>query len=645
MIHRFCGIFIVVTLYLVGVAQAEKQYLELPELIVVLDNGTSQPVRYAVDELVRFARASGNIRAVVADQASSRPIAHLLVGRTAAERIVGREQCSRLGLVASLGREGFVLAALPSRQPPAVVAAGWSEAGTRWAVYEFIKALDVTTTPARIALPLNRRERPDFALRGMYAHQHWDYRYPYALRTWQAEDWNRYVDLLAYFGYDLFQIWTMVGIVPLPPSPADETFLQKYVAVTEHAQRNHGMEVWLGECANNVCERRDLPPIEARDYFAAETLKNPGDPKQFRQLMDARRAFYSLVNNADGYWIIDSDPGGWRGSPAEQFVDILVGNRRLIDECTQLGPRAKLVYWMWMGWGAESRQENWRRAVRGLKQRAHPPLWFSACWPDHIRMVGDEGVSSTTVFYPYNAIEPEPSLPFTTVTPDRLREAVAVAAEHRELSGAMGNAQTPLVQLPNIYYFGRAAWRLEDRAISREQMAADLARLIFPHHAKELTRGWLALAGSDAVEARRAARELEDLVARQALGTPGPVGWKITPRPEWLVEDLVAMLHLHAVGLDFRRKAEDGNTPDDEAIALLRQYILQSIAWRHRNGFKKSPWDPVTSQPVYETARKRWRTDKGLPEKTLRPLREAITDAYGATEAEFTLAPISPKSQ
>lgn len=626
-------------------AENKTDRVDLSDLVVVANGRAPQPVRYAVDELVRFARVSGDVAAIVVDRPAVGSALQLLVGRALAEDVLGGEACRRLGLNEELGREGFVLRALESHKPPTVIAAGWTDAGTRWAVYEFIKALDVTTRPAALALPLARRERPDFALRGMYAHQHWDYRFPYALRTWRVEDWNRYVDLLAYFRYNLFQIWSMAGIMPVPLSPADEAFLRKYPAVIEHAHRNHGMEVWIGECANNVCEKSGLPPLEARDYFGAETLKNPGDPQQLRELMDARRVLYSIVDNADGYWIIDSDPGRWPGSPADQFVDILVANRRVIDETSRLGPRAKLVYWMWQSWGTGSRQENWLQTVRGLKQRVHAPLWFSACWPDHTRIVGEEGVSSTTIYYPYNAVEPEPSMPFTTVVPERLRRAVAVGAEHREFAGTMGNAQTPLVQLPNIAYFGRSAWRVDDRSVSRERIAADLARLIFPARARELARGWLALAASDPDEARAAALDLEQLLARQALGPPGPVGWKITPRPELVVEDLVMMLNLHVSGMAFRRKAEDPNAPDEEVIALFRDYVLLTVAWRHRNGFKKSPWDPYTSPPVYSTAHKRWGTADGLPERILRPLRDAIATRYGPDEAAYTLEPVSPKKR
>ena len=623
----------------------DGQALAIDRLVVVLDRQAPPPVRYAVDELAHFARTSGNIDVVVVDRPADLSTPRLLVGRAATQAALGSAECVRLGIDETLGPEGFVLAALESPATPTLVAAGWTDAGTRWAVYEFIKTLDVTTRPATVALPLRRRERPDFALRGMYAHQHWDYRFPYALRTWRVEDWERYVDLLAYFRFNLLQIWSMAGIMPVPLSPADEAFLRKYPAVTDHAHRNHGMEVWIGECANNVCERRDLPPIEARDYFGAETLKDPGNPAQMRELIAARRVFYSIVDNADGYWIIDSDPGRWPGSPAEQFVEIFAANRRLIDETTRLGPRAKLVYWMWQGWGTAGDRENWRRAVRGLKERVHAPLWYSACWPGHFDVVAEHGVSSSTVFYPYNAVEPEPSMPFTTIIPDILRKSVGAGTEHPEFAGTMGNAQTPLVQLPNIFYFGRWAWRRDDRNITREELAAELARLIFPRRARELARGWTALAGSDLDEARVAALDLETLLAQQALGPPGPVGWKITPRPEQLIEDLVFMLNLHVRGMEFRRRAEIPDAPDEEVVALLRDYVLLTIAWRHRNGFKKSPWDPYTSPPVYATAHKRWGTPDGLPKRILRPLREAIAARYGPAEAAYTLEPVSPKAR
>lgn len=621
---------------------SDADRLEIRELQIASGPDVSGPVGYALGELTRFAGPFGIVRIGSTDRPGSSTVPVLLVGRQMVQETLGTRRLEALGIDKSLGPEGFVLTFLADRKPPTIVAAGWTDRGTRWAIYDLIKSLNVSSSPMSLPLPLNRRETPDFRRRGMYAHQHWEYRYPYALRSWDVDDWKRYVDLLAYFRYNLLQIWSMASILPVPLSPADEAWLRRYRDVIDHAHLNHGMEVWIGECANNVSEGIDLPPIAERDYFAAETLKDPGDPEQFRQVMHARDVFYSTVINADGYWIIDSDPGGWRGSSTGEFVEILAGNRRLINRRT--GANAKLIYWMWQGWGTGSREENWRKTVQWIKDEIRPMPWFLACKEGHIQVIRDQGLESRSMYFPYNAVEPEPSTPYTNFVPTRLRDAVEVGRQNRDLAGIMGNAQTPLVQLPNLFFFGQCAWDLDERDAPAPKLAAELARLIFPKRADELARGWMALSSSDPGEVLGAARALERLVVNQSLGQSGPVGLKISPRPEVIVEDLAMMLKTHALGLEFRKKAADPATPDEEAIASFAKYILQTIAWRHRTGFKKSPWDPCTSPAVYSAAHKRWGTPEGhQPEKIIRLLREAIEAQYGREEAEYALGPISPK--
>ena len=53
---------------------------------------------------------------------------------------------------------------------------------------------------------------------GMYVHQHWPYKHPYAARTWTLADWRGYADGLKQLGYNTLLIWPMLEIMP-DPSP------------------------------------------------------------------------------------------------------------------------------------------------------------------------------------------------------------------------------------------------------------------------------------------------------------------------------------------------------------------------------------------------------------------------------------------
>src|SRR5208282_183139 len=73
--------------------------------------------------------------------------------------------------------------------------------------------------------------------------------------------------------------------------------------------------------------------------------------QQFEMIMKSFEALYRTVDNADGFGMIDSDPGGWPQSPLRDQVKIFKGARALLDRYNVKGSQAKLIDWMWIGWG------------------------------------------------------------------------------------------------------------------------------------------------------------------------------------------------------------------------------------------------------------------------------------------------------
>lgn len=610
-------------------------------ITLVLDPNRGPALRYACDELTAFCRESPKIEVREAGEPpKDDPGLVVLVGKGPAFRhAMGVFKDVNLE---ELGREGYVLRSFTRPTGPVVIAVGGTEAGTRNAVYELMRRLDVSASPPRLESNLRILERPSFDWRGMYAHQHWAYNYPYALRTWSVEEWKKYVDILALMRVNLFQIWSMAGILPVPLSADDEAFLKRYPPVIEHARRNHGMEVWIGECANNVCDKRDVPPVAQRDYFAVETLKNPGDPKQMAELKAARAEFYRVCSNADGYWVIDSDPGGWKGSPPSEFVDILMMNRDLMDRHTRLGREAKLVYWMWFGWTDRAdKAGTWRATLKDLMRRSPEPWLLTAADKNHWKVVDELGLAGRTVYYPYGAVEHEPSLPFTMVVPEELTDALNVPERVGHIRGAMGNAQTPMVQLPNIYYFTRAAWNMNLRAADRETAMKELARLIYPEKVKLLAESWMSLGNPEAPKARQLADELEKLSGTRALGRPGPIGIKLFPDYGQVARDLAQQLRIHAVAVDTRRLALDASAGEDKVLQSLTDYCLLSLAWRRQNGFKNYGTNGYDFFPLREAVHKRWWRGDHLDKQVYAHLESAMRKAYDSWEAELVLYPLN----
>lgn len=332
-----------------------------------------------------------------------------------------------------------------------VEVAGADNRGTMYGLFRLAQWISVGLD----ALPTDYQRSPLLAQRGMYAHTAWIYAYPYALRTWEFPDWTAYVDWLAQNEYNLLQIWIPVGIMATPPDPSDQAWLEMLGQVVRYAQEERGFRVWVGEAANNLIVQPPPVPFREREYFQyyLGNLRDPSDPQTLGAIQRSRANLYQTFPRADGFWVIDSDPGGWPGSPTRDFVAILRLHAELMEQWAD--PQAQLIYWVWLGWGTVAPEQCWEEALRGLAG-SERTRWGVLADVRHLPTIARLGMASRTVLMPYGAIEGEPRMPYTQVTP-RLDTAVDTAVRYG-LAGVMGNAQTPHVQLPNIWRLGRALW-------------------------------------------------------------------------------------------------------------------------------------------------------------------------------------------
>lgn len=547
-------------------------------LIVTLEERASF-VDQAIDDLVEY--TNGNIVNGISPNFTGTAV---LVGKEIV-RAAGEFYRALADVeLDGLSDQGFLLKTIRDGGSSFVVCVGGGGRGEAYAIIELIKAIDKRSDEALID-DISKREEPYFIRRGMYAHQHWAYAYPYALRTWKFEDWKRYVDMLAYMKINFFSIWSMAGILPNPLSEGDREYLENYRKVIDYAKNRRGMEVLIGECANNVAETDGGKPVQQREYFEVEILKNPSDPQQFKDIIDNRTNLYATANNADGYWIIDSDPGGYKDSPASEFVDILMGNRRLMDEHTLKGKNAKLVYWMWMSWGTKDTAGNTRDAVEDMRDRLKEPWMLLTCWPAHLDASKDLGYIDKSVFFPYGAIEDEPSPPTTRLRFNEMYEQLNSAISNYGIRNAMGNAQSPLVQLPNIFFLAETAWNGVPPSLPPDSdVVTPLARLIAPDIADDLAEGWLMLKEPNAdlifASAGKLARRVQDC----KIGRIGPLGIYYFPNIERLLLDLSMQITVHGHA---RLLIEDlaGYAPDWKVESSLSGFYDAALKWRDVHDF------------------------------------------------------------
>jgi len=569
---------------------ASGDRIVLNRVTILQPNAPPSYVAYGMEELRAYLKEHGTDCQLV-PVATEIPIRGCFI-------VVGAQAAESLGFAVPdekvLGIEGFSIQHRTDGERILISVAGRRPQGTKFGLIELIKSIRTDTKPPHLPLPLTGRSKPRFARRGMYAHLHWQYQHPYALRSWSEEDWKRYIDLLSYFGCNQLQCWPMAATCPVPLSDRDRAYLDKYRRVIKYAHNARGMEIWPGEAPNNVAETDGGQPIERRRYFDVEVKKNPAISAEFEAIMANRRAFYETVRNGDAYWIIDSDPGGWKGSPASEFVDILRGNRTLLDQHTDNGKDTKLVYWMWQGWGTDkSRSDNIRTTLIDMKNRLPEPWLLHACDPYHLELARDLGPEHKTVYFPYNSIEHEPSWPITALAFGLLRDVLRCIEPYPQIRGVQGNAQTPLVQLPNIYFFTQCLWDWRTLERDDEAIVRELARLLLPDLEHELSDAWLALPISDALKAGRAYAALESKHSKIGCGRVGPIGRFVVPDASQIVTDVLAIAKLHAAACTL---ADDwkGSTPNAEKVRRnLHTFLDAALTWFAHTGYER----PVVFHP------------------------------------------------
>lgn len=587
--------FLLLLLAIVGcpARMAAITELSLRDSVIVVDAGEPSYVHYAIEELRRQIRSAAGDAPELSYELNSRsPAAKVLivVGRSMAERFASRNLSAPRITDEEPGAQGFVLSTVQLvGERPWVLAAGSDASGTNYALMQLRQILVESSSRVSVPASLNIHDKPKYAVRGLYLHQHWRYNNPYATWSWSVEDWKHSIDLAAYMRVNLVMFWPHMDMLAPPLTPAEHDRLADLREVIDYAHRERNIKVWLIEAPNVLLDSKEAKslPLEGRDYYAfhykGKGLKNPGDPHDFEAMMANRTALYWDAPNADGYGYIDSDPGGWDGSPSSAFVDLLVGNRKLLNQYHQQPSQAALLYWVWGSWGTGTVEENWRSTMADFQNRVTPPRRFLLGWAPHVAIARELGVLQESIFFPYGVIEGEPTFPLTSINFAAIDRSLNFASSQNGLQGVMANAQTLFVQIPNLYYFFSVAWKGASRDSDRTSLRA-LARLLLPDHSELLADGWAQLKGIDADTALSTAGKLEALAHDTEAGKVGTLGECVFPDHMLIVRDLATMLRIHAGALRVKEQAESGRPATDISKAL-NTYFREMLDWQKSNGF------------------------------------------------------------
>lgn len=334
---------------------------------------------------------------------------------------------------------------------------------------------------------------PGFKHRGFYLHEGWLFEYPFAVRSWDRDDFAAMYQLLRRLGFDRVMNWPMLESIPAPLSEADADALRVYRRTIDDAHAA-GLEFWLAQCPNLT----PPPAIAAKPWKE----RNPYPVWRHVRLDDRaaaaayfahRRAMMEIVNSADAYVTIDGDPGGYAGAKPEDWLAVFRADRATIDASGIAAAKQRLVPWVWSGWGTKG---VWQEPIEPFVKASLETL--SAGMPEPwLLMPGRsyrdshangrvnvalaekaELIPRSTIFL-YEAIEFEPSIPGSNLRFADIRRMLRDEAKHAAAAdGVFGNAQQPVMVLPNLYFFARAAADLRSLDASDEQVLGDLATLL-----------------------------------------------------------------------------------------------------------------------------------------------------------------------
>lgn len=343
-------------------------------------------------------------------------------------------------------------------------------------------------------------EGPGFRHRGFYLHEGWFFNYPFAVRTWQRKDFSDMFRLLHRMGYDQVGIWPMLEAIPSPLSLDDSLALQKFRLVIEDA-RATPLECWIMLCPN----------LDPDPSIATKTWqqRNPypfwknvhlDDPEQAIPFLKHRTAMLAILNNADAYVTIDGDPGGYEGARPEDWLKVFLSDRAALDRYGTNPSVQRLIPWIWCGWGTKRVWDGnpnnppslilpYAKSSMQLLKTAMPETWEMLPGRSHrdnwangrinVFLADTLGLMNRSTIFCYEAIEFEPTPPAAILQFDHIRRILKEESRFAGIArGVFGNAQQPIMVLPNIYFFARGSVDLSYLNKTNEEVLKDFANFL-----------------------------------------------------------------------------------------------------------------------------------------------------------------------
>ncbi len=430
----------------------------------------------------------------------------------------------------------------------------------------------------------------DTKMLGMYVHMHWSFNYPYAARTWSLDDWRGYLHSLNKLGYNTVLIWPVIETMPAPLTHSDKAHLEKMSSVVKIAQEDLGMRVYFTLTPNVTANNEEAAryTLEKRPYNYCSVLVNPTNPDDLLKMMERRKELCRYLKQANGFFLIDGDPGGWPDCKNEDFVEIFSQHRKMLNS---LREGLELYVWTHQGWettgkmysgnGKPTSASDLQKLLSMLSRKENEPwgVTGSRYENDIAKIAASSGVGDKVVTFKYGFIEKEPSFPFTNYN-----DGVAYkGGQDVGARGILGNAQQHCVQLPNTFALARGAQGLK---AERDDYISFAGQLV-TGQGGSIVEAWEALMGEDPVRMYGEAEKLTSLLAQNLQ--PGSLGGLIFNDAHRFVEDLILQLRARASIHEFILAANRYPGKSSELSGPMKRFILNFEQWQRRHGFSGFP--------------------------------------------------------
>lgn len=276
--------------------------------------------------------------------------------------------------------------------------------------------------------------------------------------------------LVSSVGLKNLYIWPGFEFFSFNGDKTEERFMKTIKDVIKLAAEL-GISINLGRGPNGVLGKKakNMEFIQRGQQHLTYVM--PGSEEYNSEIIQPLKKVLSTLDGFDGWWVIDRDPGRSFGTSTDKFVDIFSSLCLICPTSTK-----KFTYWMWGGWTEEinskpgwreNRQNYWSDVVTSLENVTLPgDLEYLICWPGHLK--SHKNVPMHSLYFPYNWLEPEPSLPWSETF---LEQRQSYRWKTDPSMPTLLNMQTPCLRTPSLISLQKK-WSDKSSRVTWDQIEA-----------------------------------------------------------------------------------------------------------------------------------------------------------------------------